>query len=165
MAASLDPFYGPSDPYDVPDLTQLEYLDERSLLLALQTRYQHGKIYVRFITWNVHYWSNYHHYYHKVCVFFSQLIRFFYISDVYWWCSSRSQSIQETTFVRRKGICLEMQFLILYNNLNRSVIRNFNSLYLPQIIIIIDCLNRFRCESKNKLFIYFDKEKRILSIT
>ena len=37
------------DPYDVPDLTQLEYLNEESLLLALQTRYQHGKIYVRLV--------------------------------------------------------------------------------------------------------------------
>ena len=35
------------DPYDVDDLTQLESLDEESLLLALKTRYKHGKIYVR----------------------------------------------------------------------------------------------------------------------
>ena len=34
------------DPYDVPDLTQLEHLDEKSLLTALQTRYNSGKIHV-----------------------------------------------------------------------------------------------------------------------
>jgi len=48
MAANA-PYDGSGDPYDVPDLTQLEYLNETSLLQALQTRYQHGKIYVGLI--------------------------------------------------------------------------------------------------------------------